>query len=768
MDMCLILAASATEPSLLSTIGSWVFPALGVALGLTFVIFVHELGHFLVAKACGVKCEKFYVGFDFFEIGIPFTKLKLPRSLLKFQWGETEYGIGSLPLGGYVKMLGQDDDPRNAEHEAARIRAAAPGAPDARVEEIATGKAAEGLVAGQSVEKLTNESLAAAHTHDAVKPTEPPVPATTTAGKTILLDPRSLPAKSVYARAAIFSAGVIMNLIFAVIMASVAYSLGVREKPAVIGSASPGSPAWTAGIRPGSKIVQFGKRGTRYDHLRFDDLMTAVMLNGYDGDVEMRIIGADGSDEWYAIRPSQRLKAEVKRPTIGIAPINSRKVLISEEGDNPKAAPELVDKDVVVKAEGQRLENDADLQAIMAQKPFGPLAITVERRPAKQTAEEAAKTPPQTIDVTLPAKPMREIGAVMKMGRVTAVRKGSPAEAARFLPGDQIVEVNGEPVGDPLSLGQRLVAQAMKHEPITFVVTRDNSKMQHTLTVQPELPRQFDTEYMTGGPAGIECVGLAFDVLPTVESVAPGSPADKAGIQAGDTITQFQLIPANDAQRKREKQRLKKEWLEPTKLTGEVKTWTWLFTLMQATLPDTEIQLTWQRGSETKSAKLKPVESTTFFDESRGLNLYGQTEIHLAKSPGEALQLGFRETKERVKEVGLIIQSLVTRRLSATNLSGPAGIIYAAGSFASEGPAMLLIFLTILSANLAVLNFLPIPALDGGHMLFLAAEWVRGKPVDERLQIRLTIAGVLCLLTLMVFATAMDINRFAQLINSWF
>jgi regulator of sigma E protease len=74
----------------------------------------------------------------------------------------------------------------------------------------------------------------------------------------------------------------------------------------------------------------------------------------------------------------------------------------------------------------------------------------------------------------------------------------------------------------------------------------------------------------------------------------------------------------------------------------------------------------------------------------------------------------------------------------------------------------------MLSANLAVLNFLPIPALDGGHMLFLAAEGIRGKPVDERLQIRLTIAGVICLLSLMVFATAMDIGRFAEMIQEWF
>jgi regulator of sigma E protease len=116
--MCLMLATSLSEPSWLETIGGYAWMFFSVGAGLTFVIFVHELGHFLVAKACGVKCEKFYVGFDFFEFKL--GPIKIPRALIKFQWGETEYGLGSLPLGGYVKMLGQDDDPRNAEAEAAR------------------------------------------------------------------------------------------------------------------------------------------------------------------------------------------------------------------------------------------------------------------------------------------------------------------------------------------------------------------------------------------------------------------------------------------------------------------------------------------------------------------------------------------------------------------------------------------------------------------------------------------------------------------------
>ena len=90
---------------------------LMVAIGLGFVIFVHELGHFLVAKLCGVKCEKFYLGFDIAGL-----------KLCKFRWGETEYGIGILPLGGYVKMLGQEDNPAKLREEMERAKAEGRGA----------------------------------------------------------------------------------------------------------------------------------------------------------------------------------------------------------------------------------------------------------------------------------------------------------------------------------------------------------------------------------------------------------------------------------------------------------------------------------------------------------------------------------------------------------------------------------------------------------------------------------------------------------------
>jgi RIP metalloprotease RseP len=150
----------ATESNMFLEWGTFFYNILLVALGLGFVIFVHELGHFLAAKAFGVKCEKFYIGFD---VPIKIGPIRLPSKLVHFQWGETEYGIGAIPLGGYVKMLGQDDDPRRAQEELDRIRKEDPNAPA--------------------------DAPARAH-----------------------LDPRSFPAKSVGARMVIISAGVVMNL----------------------------------------------------------------------------------------------------------------------------------------------------------------------------------------------------------------------------------------------------------------------------------------------------------------------------------------------------------------------------------------------------------------------------------------------------------------------------------------------------------------------------------------------------------------------------
>src|SRR4029078_3489321 len=202
---------------------------LKVAVGLGAVIFVHELGHFLVAKACGVKVEKFMIGFD------------IGGYKVSWRSGETVYGIGILPLGGYVKMLGQDDDPAH-------------------------------------IKEQMQKSQVDVHSANA-KPIKGPD------GETYYVDRRSYLAKSVPQRMAIISAGVIMNVIFAFICAVIADGIGVPDEPAVVAEVVPGSAAFRADIRPGDEIVKIGKQ----TNPTFMQLRSGVTLGDLEKGIECQL-----------------------------------------------------------------------------------------------------------------------------------------------------------------------------------------------------------------------------------------------------------------------------------------------------------------------------------------------------------------------------------------------------------------------------------------------------------------------------------------------
>jgi regulator of sigma E protease len=111
------------------------------------------------------------------------------------------------------------------------------------------------------------------------------------------------------------------------------------------------------------------------------------------------------------------------------------------------------------------------------------------------------------------------------------------------------------------------------------------------------------------------------------------------------------------------------------------------------------------------------------------------------------------------------LRKLVTGQISVTNVGGPAMIFMVAGNEAKEGIPRLLLFLTLLSANLAIINFLPIPVLDGGHMLFLLYEGIVGKPVNEVWAMRLTVAGLVFILGLMALVLTLDAFHIVQLFS---
>jgi regulator of sigma E protease len=171
------------------------------------------------------------------------------------------------------------------------------------------------------------------------------------------------------------------------------------------------------------------------------------------------------------------------------------------------------------------------------------------------------------------------------------------------------------------------------------------------------------------------------------------------------------------------------------------------------------VQLTYSRDGQQHKAVLNSVASKQWFFADRGILLPLQSKFRVAESWSEALMLGARETWDRFTEVLRVLARLLTGRLNIDSLAGPVGIFRAAGYEAHHGIPQLLLFLTMLSANLAIINFLPIPVLDGGHMVFLSWELIVGRPVDENIQTRLSIAGLLFLVALIAVVSFNDITR---------
>jgi regulator of sigma E protease len=126
---------------------------------------------------------------------------------------------------------------------------------------------------------------------------------------------------------------------------------------------------------------------------------------------------------------------------------------------------------------------------------------------------------------------------------------------------------------------------------------------------------------------------------------------------------------------------------------------------------------------------------------------------------GGAIVAGTKATLGSVTLITRTVQGLLNRQVSSRNLGGPILIAQQAGQAARLGLDVFLGFMALVSVNLAVLNLLPIPVLDGGQLLFLLAEGVLRRPLSLKLRERLTAVGLVLVLLLMVLAFSNDIRR---------
>lgn len=319
--------------------------------------------------------------------------------------------------------------------------------------------------------------------------------------------------------------------------------------------------------------------------------------------------------------------------------------------------------------------------------------------------------------------------------------------------GDQIVRVGDNTSPDAFGLATELVGTT---ETVTMTVRRGEEEIDLSIHPVNGLQTVPPTDGINGEFA-IDSVGFAFQPLTVITDVT--APAADEPLQSGDTVKEVTLISPEQEEWKSDPRLA--FWMEELR-----KGWTFdanstlsrLNDIVQLLPVGTEFQVHAIRAPEGRviTSKVAVTQDDRFAFE-RGIGFTATQAVQTADSVSDAFVLGIEEGKMRFQEVLRFLASIPKGRIKLRHVGGPLAIVGLAKSEAEKGISKQLMFLTFLSMNLAILNFLPIPALDGGHMVFLFYELIAGKRANEQLEFRLTVAGLLTLLTLMVVVFANDI-----------
>jgi regulator of sigma E protease len=308
----------------------------------------------------------------------------------------------------------------------------------------------------------------------------------------------------------------------------------------------------------------------------------------------------------------------------------------------------------------------------------------------------------------------------------------SPAAEAGLMPRDRIQAVNGRAVARWSEV--ELPIRQSAGNPVLLTVQRDGKASDVRLV--PRRTKLFD---MLGQEHEVWDLGLRPFIPARVNRVQAGTPAKAAGLRAGDLIVALEGTP--------------------------VVEWDELSRLIRAR-PGRPTLLTADRHGQRLDIRVTPERKTEpdATGESREVGiigiLRGEPQVqHERLNPFQAVVAGVWETGETSVNMVQGLWKVIQGRISPKTIGGPVMIAQVTGEVAQRGLKDLIKLTALLSINLAILNLLPIPVLDGGHLLFSLIEWLRGKPVSLRKREIAQQVGLVLLVGLMVFAFYNDIFR---------
>ncbi len=298
---------------------------------------------------------------------------------------------------------------------------------------------------------------------------------------------------------------------------------------------------------------------------------------------------------------------------------------------------------------------------------------------------------------------------------VGAGAPGSPAEAAGIRPGDRILSVAGEGVDtwDDLFLAIGMRA----NRDVSIALQRDGQT--RTLTIRPESETRFE----------VGSIGVLPDINPIIASVIAGEPAERAGLQAGDVV-----LAVNG-----ERMATRMQLIDAISRNG-----------------GREIELTIERGGQPLQIRATP--------EQRGDR--GMLGVYVAEptrrfdpNAFEAIQMSIERNIEFSGLIFRTLGGLFVGETSPRQLMGPVAIAQLSGESAEAGWIALFTLMASISLNLGLLNLLPIPVLDGGHILIMAVEGIARRDFSMAVKEKMLLAGFVLLMVLMVTVIYNDLTR---------
>lgn len=314
---------------------------------------------------------------------------------------------------------------------------------------------------------------------------------------------------------------------------------------------------------------------------------------------------------------------------------------------------------------------------------------------------------------------------------VGKVAEDSPASRAGLMTGDRIQGINGKSIQSWDEVDAAV--EENQGNPLLLKVTRNKEVFE--LSVIPERKSESD---IFGEKKKVWDIGVTPLLYPIVGEVMKGTPAEKVGLKKGDRVLEVEG-------------KTLQTWPDMTSVIHEN--------------PGRPLKFKIRRDGLIMDLTITPEKSNLKMPDGQGktIGLIGvrpEGNDFIKKfSPPAAISLGMRKTWEMSKLTLLSVVKLIERIVPAETIGGPILIFQMAGEQAAHGPLSFFSFMAIISINLGVLNFLPIPVLDGGHVLFLAIEAVRRKPLSERMMMVAQRAGLAIIVTLMVFAFYNDVMR---------